>query len=174
MSANSKKFVNAGEDAADAFLTAAQSSLRSTERFTALNLNMARAAIENATAAAKALLSARTPEEAMKLPAEASKAAADQTAAYAKSLYDIATQAQQEMLKLSETRYLEFQNAMSRLLDEAAQHAPAGSEAALTSMRNAMSTANAAFDTLTAAARQLATAVQTNISDLGESAKKGK
>lgn len=174
MNANSKKFAKAGEDAADAFLTAAQSTLRSAEQFTALNLTMARTAIESATATAKALLSARTPEEAMKLPVEASKAAADQTAAYARSLYDIATQAQQEMVKLSETRYLEFQNTMNRLLDEAAQNAPAGSEAALASMRNAMSTANAAFDTLTTAARQLATAVQTNVGNLGESARKGK
>lgn len=174
MSVDTKKFLKAGEEAADAFLTAAQTTLQSTERLASLNLEAARAAIEGATATAKALLQAKTPEEAMAVPVSASQSAADKSVAYAKSLYEIATQAQQEMAKLSEAQYLEFQSAMARLLDEAAKNAPAGSEAALASMRTAMNTSNAAFDTLTVAARQLATAVQTNLFNLSEVAKKGK
>lgn len=167
-----KKFSKAGEDAADAFLSAAEATLKSTERFSALNLDLARSAVENAAAAARAMLGARSAEEAMTLPATLSRSVADQGTAYARSLYDIANETRQELTRLSEAQYVEFQKEMSRLLDEAARNAPPGGEAAIAAMRNAVNTANAAFDTLTVAARHLATAVQSNISSLGEGGKK--
>ena len=144
-------------------LTVANTAFASAERIAALNLNTARTLLEDSVANAKALLAAKDAQELMGLQTSLAQPALDKVVAYSRSIYEIATQTQEEFGKIFEAQFAEVNKNVASALDKAAKNAPAGSDVAVAAVKSAIAAANSAYDSMTKAAKQVAEIAEANV-----------
>ena len=89
--------------------------------------------------------------------------AADKMGAYAKHVYDIASETSGEIARLVEKQMSEGQKQFTASIDAMAKNAPAGSEGMVTLMKSAVSAANTAFDQVQKATKQAVEAAEANL-----------
>jgi len=73
---------------------------------------------------------------------------------YNRNLYSIASAAGAEIAKIVEVRIAESNRKVAEMVDFAAKNAPAGSEAAVSLIKNVVAASNTAYDTFSKAAKQ--------------------
>ena len=164
MSINTEQFAAANKAAVDSLLSVANTALASAERIANLNLETARAAFEDSAANTKALLGAKDVQEAISIQASLAQPNIDKAVAYGRSVAEISTQTQQELAKMAETQFSEFQKSVANMVELAAKSAPAGSEGAVAAVQSAIAAANSAFGNMNSIAKQFADAAQKNMS----------
>ncbi len=147
----------------EALLTIANTAFASAERLAALNLNTARAILEDGVASAKAMLGAKDVQEYLSLQASLTQPAIEKAVAYSKSVYEIASQTQEEFSKVLESGFAEVNKSVVTALDKAAKNAPAGSDVAVAAVKSAIAAANSAYDSMTKAAKQVAEIAEANV-----------
>ena len=152
-----EQFAAANKATVDSLLAVANTALASAERIAALNLNTARSVMEDSVSGAKALMGAKDVQEAMSIQASLTQPNVEKAVAYSRSVYEISAQTQEEMSKMVEGQFSEFQKTVATLLDKAAKSAPAGSDVAVAAVKSAIAAANSAFDNMNKAAKQVAT-----------------
>jgi phasin family protein len=163
MSINNEQFAAANKATVDSLLSVANTALASAERIAALNLNTARAALEDGLSGVKAVMAAKDPKEALALQTSLAQPAVEKAVAYSRSVYEISTQTQQELAKMVEAQFGDFQKSMAGMLEMASKSAPAGSEGAVAAIQNAIAAANSAFGNMNSVAKQFAEAAQANV-----------
>ncbi len=163
MTINTDKFVAANQAAVDSLLSVVNAALASAERIATLNLNAARSTVEDTAAAAKTVLAAKDPQAALAAQSALVQPAVEKAVAYSKSLYEISNEAQQELTKMFEAQFGEFQKAAASLVEQATKNAPAGSEAIVAAVKDAVAKANAAFGTASALSKQFTEATQATV-----------
>ncbi|HLO61337.1 MAG TPA: phasin family protein [Azonexus sp.] len=163
MSINTEQFTAANKATVDSLLAVANTALASAERIAALNLNAARSALEDTASGVQSVLSAKDPQAALAAQKALAQPAVEKAVAYGKSVYEITSQTQQELAKMVEAQFGDFQKSVAGLVDLAAKSAPAGSEGAVAAIQNAIAAANSAFGNMNAVAKQFADATQANI-----------
>ncbi|WP_153144530.1 phasin family protein [Dechloromonas sp. H13] len=163
MSVNAEQFAAANKAAVDSLLSVANTALATAERIAALNLNAARSALEDSASGAKAVMEAKDPQAALAVQSALAQPAVEKAVAYSRSVYEITSQSQQELAKLVEAQFGDFQKSIAGLLDKAAKSAPAGSETAVAAIQNAIAAATSAFGNMNAVAKQFADAAQANV-----------
>ena len=144
-------------------LTVANTAFASAERIAALNLNTARTLLEDSVSNAKAMLAVKDVQEFANLQTALAQPALDKAIAYSRSLYEIATQTQEEFGKIFESQFAEVNKNVASVLDKAAKNAPAGSDVAVAAVKSAIAAANSAYDTMTKAAKQVAEIAEANV-----------
>lgn len=147
----------------EALLTIANTAFASAERLAALNLNTARAVLEDSVSTAKTLLGAKDVQEFISLQTSLSQPALEKAVAYSRSVYEIATQTQEELSKVVEAQYAELNKNVATALDKAVKNAPAGSDVAVAAVKSALAAANSAYDSVTKAAKQVAEIAEANV-----------
>jgi len=135
----------------------------SAERLAALNLNTARAMMEDSVQSAKTMIGAKDVQEIMGMQ-NMSQPVMEKAVAYSRSVYEISTQTQEEFSKLIEAQFAEANQHVANTLDNAAQSAPAGSDVAVAAVKSAIAAANTAYDTMNKAAKQVAEMTDANMS----------
>jgi phasin family protein len=163
MSINPEQFAAANKAAVDSLLAVANTALASAERIATLNLETARSVLEDSASGAKALLSAKDPKEVAAIQASLAQPGVEKAVAYGKSVYEISAQMQEQMSKMVEAQFGEFQNNVAGMLEKAAKSAPAGSDVAVAAVQSAIAAANSAFDNMRKAAQQVTDMAQNNI-----------
>ena len=163
MSATTEQFNAANKASIETALALANTSLASAERIAALNLHTARAVIEDSITNLKTLLGANSAQEAFTLQTSLAQPNAEKAIAYARSLYEIAAQTQEEVTKVVEGRFSEVNKGVAGLLDQAAKNAPVGSDVAVAAVKSAFAAANSAYDGLNKAAKQVAEITEANV-----------
>jgi len=163
MSITPEQFAAANKATVDSLLSVANTALASAERIAALNLNTARAALEDGAAGVKSVLEAKDPQAALAAQKALAQPAIDKAVAYSRSVYEISSQTQQELAKMVEAQFGEFQKSIGSMVDLAAKSAPAGSEGAVAAVQSAIAAANSAFGNMNAMAKQFADVAQKNI-----------
>ena len=148
-----EQFAAANKASVDAMLSLANTALASAERIAALNLNTARSMLEDGMANSKAVLGAKDPQEAVTLAVAQAQPAVEQAVAYNRSLYEISAQTKDEVAKVLEAQFADYQKQVAGLLEQATKNAPAGSDVAVAAVKSALAAAGTAF-----ALRTLATA----------------
>ena len=159
-----EQFAAANKVAVDSLLTVANTALASAERIAALNLNTARSFLEDSVANTKALLGAKDPQEVVAIQAALAQPNVEKAVAYSRSIYEISAQTQEELSKLVESQFADFQKNVSAMLDKVSKQAPAGSDVAVAAVKSAFAAANSAFDNLNKAAKQVAEITEANVS----------
>jgi phasin family protein len=139
-----------------------QALFGASEKLIALNLAAAKAAFEDATQSSHALLSARDPQELLGLATSAGQPALEKFVGYSRNAYGIATGTQAELSKIIEEQISEGNKKVAEFVEMATQHAPAGSESAVSFFKTALATANTAFDTVHKASRQASDWAESN------------
>jgi phasin family protein len=147
----------------ETLLTVANTAFASAERIAALNLNTARTLLEDAVVNAKSLLAAKDVQELVTMQTALAQPAMEKAVAYSRSLYEIASQTQDEFGKIFEAQFAEVNKNVANVLDKAAKNAPAGSDVAVAAVKSAIAAANSAYDTMTKAAKQVAEIAEANV-----------
>ena len=158
-----EQLASANKANVESMLTLANTAFASAERFAALNLNTARAVLEDSVNNAKALLGAKDLQEVISLQATLAQPAVEKAVAYSRSVYEISAQTQEEFSKLVEAQFAEVNKNVASSLDKAAKSAPAGSDVAVAAVKSAIAAANSAYDTMSKAAKQVAEIAEANV-----------
>ena len=161
--ATPEQFTAANKANIETLLTLANSAFASAERLAALNLNTARSVLEDGVANTKALLAAKDVNELMNLQASLAQPIVEKAVAYARSVYEITSQSQEELSKLFEAQMAELNKGVATALDKAAKSAPAGSDVAVAAVKSAIAAANSAYDSMSKAAKQVAEIAEANV-----------
>ncbi|MBI5862750.1 MAG: phasin family protein [Rhodocyclales bacterium] len=157
------QIVSANKAGVETLLTIANTAFASAERLAALNLNTARALLEDSVSNAKALLAVKDVQELINLQTSLAQPAVEKAVAYSRSVYEIATQTQGELTKVYESQVSELNGNVSSALDKALKNAPAGSDVAVAAVKSAIAAANSAYDSMTKAAKQVAEIAEANV-----------
>ena len=99
-----EQFAAANKTNIETLLTLANTAFASAERLAALNLNTARSLLEDGVANTKALLAAKDVQELVNLQVSLAQPIVEKAVAYARSVYEISSQSQEEMSKVFEGR----------------------------------------------------------------------
>ncbi len=163
MSINLEQFAASNKAAVDSLLAVANTALASAERIAALNLGAARSALEDTSSAAQAVLAVKNPKDAVALQTSTLKPAVEKAVDYSRSLYEISSESQQQLAKMLEAQFADFQKQVSSMVAQATKSAPAGSETIMAAMQSAITAANPAFGNMTAMTKQLTETAQANM-----------
>ena len=163
MSINPEQFAAANKAAVDSLLSVANTALASAERIATLNLETARSVLEDSVSNAKALMGAKDPQEALSIQASLAQPSVEKAVAYSKSVYEISTETQEQLAKMVEAQFGDFQKNVADMLEKAAKSAPAGSDVAVAAVQSAIAAANSAFDNMRKTAKQVTDMAQTNM-----------
>lgn len=147
----------------ETLLTLANTVFASTERLAALNLNAARSAIEDSVSSAKGLFGVKDPQELIGYQSSLAQPAVEKAVSYSRSLYEIASQTQEEVGKVFEAQFAELNKTVSAALEQAAKNAPAGSDVAVAAMKSAMAAATSAYDSVAKAVKQVTEMTEANV-----------
>ncbi|MBL8447618.1 MAG: TIGR01841 family phasin [Zoogloeaceae bacterium] len=172
MSYSPEKFAALKDASLAAANSLATSAFANAERLTALNLNAARGALEDSVSTCNSLLAVKDPKDLATLLTGMTQPAVEKVVAYARSVYEIASQAQAEVSKLFEAQMADLNKGLAGALEEAAKSAPAGSEVAVAAVKSAIEAANTAYDNVTKAVKQVTDAVEANAEALTSAAVK--
>ena len=163
MSINLEQFAASNKATVDSLLAVANTALATAERLAALNLGAARAALEDSAAATKAVLAVKNPNEAAALQSSMVQPAVEKAVDYSRSLYEISSESQQQLAKMLEAQFADFQKQVSGMVQLAVKAAPAGSESIVAAMQNAINSANSTFGNMTTMAKQFTATAQANV-----------
>jgi phasin family protein len=158
-----EQFAGANKANVETLLTIANTAFASAERLAALNLNTARTLLEDSVNTAKTLLAAKDIQELASMQTALAQPAFEKAVAYSRSIYEIATQTQDEFAKIFDSQYVELNKNVSSVLDKAAKSAPAGSDVAVAAVKSALAAANSAYETMNKAAKQVAEMTEANV-----------
>ncbi|KAI5914495.1 phasin family protein [Thauera sp. 2A1] len=161
--ATPEQFAAANKANIENLLTLANSAFASAERLAALNLNTARSILEDGVANTKAMLAAKDVQELLNLQASLAQPIVEKAVAYARSVYEITSQSQEELSKMFEAQVAELNKGVATALDKAAKSAPAGSDVAVAAVKSAIAAANSAYDSMSKAAKQVAEIAEANV-----------
>ncbi len=158
-----ENLVSANKASVETFLTLANTLFAGTERLAALNLNAARASLEDSIANSRALLGAKDVQQLLALQSTLAQPSLEKFVSYARNAYEIASQTQGEIAKLFEAQLAEGNKNLSSVLDKAAKNAPAGSDAAVAAVRSAFAAANTAYDKFSKATKDAVGVAEANM-----------
>ncbi len=155
----------------EAILSVATTQFATLEKLANLNATAIKSAFEDTVSGARALAAAKDVQELINLQSALAQPAIEKAVAYSKSVYELATQANAELSKLAEKRVAEWNEGFVSLLDKAAKNAPAGSDVAVTAVKQMIAAANSAYDNLAKVAKQATEIAEANVTAATETAK---
>jgi len=135
------------------------------EKMVELNLDAAKASLENSSVAARQLLGAKDPQEWLSLAAAQAQPNAEKALAYGRSLASIATGVQTEFSKAAEAQIAETSRKLLELVEEVTKNAPAGSENAVALLKSAIGNANAGYEQLSKTTKQAVETLEANLNN---------
>jgi len=160
---NPEQFAASNKANIETLLSLTNSAFANAERLAALNLNTARSVLEDSVSNTKALLGTKDVQELVSLQASLIQPLLEKSVAYARSVYEIASQGQEELAKVLETQLAELNKNVSSALDKAAKSAPAGSDVAVAAVKSAIAAANSAYDNFSKAVKQATEIAEANV-----------
>lgn len=163
-----EQFVAANKANVETVLKLANSAIARAERLAALNLNTARSVLEDSVANTKTLLAVKNPQDVATLQAALAQPAVEKSVAYARSVYEIVAEGQQEVAKLFEEQIAELNKTVAAALDQAAKSAPAGTEGLFAAVKSAIAAGNSAYDNISKAAKQMTDVAEANVASATE------
>lgn len=133
------------------------------EKIIDLNLNVAKASLEETSAAAAQLFAVKDPQAFFTLSAAQAQPTAEKALAYGRHLASITTAAQAEFTKAAEAQLAATQTKVVSLVDELSKNAPAGSENAIAFVKSAIGNASAGYEQMTKGSKQVAETIEANV-----------
>ena len=133
------------------------------EKLVELNINTAKAALENSSATARQLLAAKDAQEFFSVSASQAQPNAEKALTYGRQVASIAADTGAEFSKVAEGQFAEVNRKVISLVDEVTKNAPAGSETYVSAFKTAISNANAGYEQFNKTAKQAAETIESNV-----------
>ena len=135
---------------------AAAKTLEGFQKLAALNMETAKASLEQSSEQIKALLAAKDAQTLTQLVTSFAQPSPEKFTAYAKAVYAISNETGADIGSIVEKQIAEANAQLAASIEQFAKSAPAGSEGAIAFMRQSLAAANAAYEQVTATAKQFA------------------
>lgn len=158
-----EQFASANKAGIESLQTVANTSLTGLANLTLLNLNTARAVLEDSAANAKALLAVKDIQGLLALQKSLAQPSVEKAIAYSRSVYEIISQSSNGVTQLVEEQVSEVNKNVNLAIDKALKNAPAGSEVAVTAVKSAIAAANSAYSNISKAAKQATEMAEANV-----------
>lgn len=163
MTLTPESILNAQKTHLEALFGLTQKAFDGVEKLVELNVSASRAALADAASHSQQLLSVKDAQQLLALQTQWFQPLAEKTAAYSRSLFDIANGTGAEFAQAVEARTAEVQKTIGDLIDSTTKNAPAGTESAVAVMKNAVSAANNAVESVQKAVKQASDMAQANL-----------
>ena len=155
----------------EALLAVANAQFSAFEKLANISAGAVKGAFEDSIANTRALLGAKDVQEFVSLQSTLAQPAIEKAIAYSKSVYEVATQTNTEFTKATERRVSEWNENFVTLLDKAAKNAPAGSDVAVSAVKQMLAAANSAYDNFNKVAKQATEIAEANVAAASETVK---
>jgi phasin family protein len=165
-----ENIVASSKDTVESMLELTSKAFAGVEKLVELNLQTARASLEDGAETAKSVFAVKDAQEFFALQAGLFQPAAEKAAAYGRQVYEIAQATQADVAKLAEAQMSGAQAKVLALVETVAKNAPAGSENAVALVKSAVAAANNALETAQKAAKQAASVAEANFQTLSAQA----
>lgn len=133
------------------------------EKLVDLNINAAKASLEETSETARQLLAAKDPQEFFSLTAAQAQPTAEKAISYTRQFASIAAGTQAEFNKAAEQQIADTNRKVVALVDEVSKNAPAGSENFVAAVKASIGNANAGYEQFTKTTKQAVEAIETNL-----------
>ena len=158
-----EQFLQIQKTALEVFQSATLTSIEGLEKLAALNVQAAKASIDESTDALKSMTDVKDAKQLAEMATTSVQPATDKVTAYYKHVYEIANETGSELAKLFEKQFAEGNRQLYAAIDAMAKNAPAGSEGMVTLVKQAVSAANTAFDQVSKATKQAVEVAEANM-----------
>nr|WP_314630469.1 phasin family protein [uncultured Noviherbaspirillum sp.] len=138
-------------------------AFESVEKVIELNMNVAKAALEESTSNARQLLAAKDPQEFIALSTSQAQPNTEKAASYGREVMAIVSGLQAEVTKAAESQIGENSRKFATMVEEVSKTAPAGSENVVAFMKTAIANANAGYEQLSKSGKQAVEAMGANL-----------
>jgi phasin family protein len=167
-----EQFTTANKAGIETLQTVANTSLTGLANLTLLNLNTARAVLEDSAANAKALLAIKDVQGLLALQKSLAQPTLEKTIAYSRSVYEIVSQSSNGVTQVVEEQVSEASKNVNSAIEKALKNAPAGSEVAVTAVKSAIAAANSAYSNISKVAKQATEMAEANVASANAAAVK--
>lgn len=154
----------------DAVAGFSEKAFASLEKLVELNMAASKAILGESLSNLQALASAKDAQELLTLQSDMVKPLPEKVASYTRHLFDILSGAGTELATVLESSSAESQKTVTALLENSLKKAPAGSEAAVAVIKQAMTAGNTAVESAQKSAKQAVQMVESNINALSSAA----
>jgi phasin family protein len=145
------------------FSSLTSKTFESMEKLMDLNINTAKAALENSSATARQLLAAKDAQEFFSVTTANTQPSAEKALSYSRQVASIAADTGAEFSRAAESQFAEVNRKVISLVDEVTKNAPAGSETYVSAFKTAISNANAGYEQFTKTTKQAVEAIESNV-----------
>ncbi len=142
------------------------------EKLVELNMAVAKTAMAENVQNAKQALSVRDAQQLMAMQAGMVQPLAEKIMSYSRHLYNIANETQSTFTSVAESQLKKSSGNLNGMVEELAKNAPAGSEAAVQAIKQAMAAANNAYETTQKSIKQAVDLAQNNFNAAANTAVK--
>ncbi|MEN9864407.1 MAG: hypothetical protein RLZZ601_2171 [Pseudomonadota bacterium] len=140
-------------------------ALQSIEKLVELNMHIAKQSLGDSMSSAKKALEVKDIQQLLAHQAEAVQPMAEKIMAYSRHLYELAHETQANFTKSAEKEMQAGQKKINSLVEDWTKNAPAGSDAAVNAMKQAIASATNVFETSQKAVKHAVEVAQTNLSN---------
>ncbi len=131
---------------ANAAGAAAMKTLEGFRKLADVNLQAARASLEQSAEQINALLAAKDVNTLTTLVTSFAQPSADKFASYARAVYAVTSETNADLAKMVQDQIAKVNAQLAASIEQLAKNAPSGSEGGMAFIRQALSTANASYD----------------------------
>ncbi|MDK3022351.1 TIGR01841 family phasin PhaP3 [Cupriavidus taiwanensis] len=143
------------------------------QKLTELNLQTLRATLSEGQQNVEAVLAGKDVREVFAAQGNLAQPAAEKAAAYARHVYEIASNTQAELSKAVEAQYTEHNRNVQAFVDTFVKNAPAGSEALTALLQSGVAAASNTYQSFQDAAKQTAEVAKANFAKTAAAAASG-
>ena len=162
MTLSSPEQVAAAKANVDAFFGLAGKIFEGFEKLTALNLQAVRATLAETQENMTKVPGTTEPRQWFALQAGFTGPFAEKSLSYGRQVFEIASTTQAEVTQLAQAHYERYNGRVQALVEEAAKHAPAGSEAAIAAWNSAIAATTTLCETLQKTGQQAVQIAESN------------
>lgn len=138
------------------------------ERLVELNLQVTKAALSDSANHSQAVMGAKDVQELLALQAALMQPLAEKASTYSRQLYEIATGSSAAFNQAAEGQAVDAQERFMALVDSVVRNAPAGSETAVAMMKNTVTAAAHAMESVQKAVKQAQEITDNNLRTIAE------
>ena len=148
----------------------AMASFAGFERLTQLNVQAAKTSVEEGIQKSVSLLGTQDVKALANAVSESAQPAGDKFTAYAKHVYEIASETGGEISRVVERQFSEGNRQLTAAIEALAKNSPVGSEGVVTLVKSAVTAANATWDQVNKASRQVVEMTEANVASAATAA----
>lgn len=168
MTQAAEQFVNSSKAAVADLGDVAALALNSYEKLVALNLSATKTFLADSAQQVQSAFAAKTPQDFIAAQQSLVQPLVEKTTAYTRAVYDIAAETGAGLNKAAEGKLADASSTVKAALDASLKYAPAGSEVAVTAIKDAVTAGQKAIDAAQASAKKTAEIVEKNVAAAAE------